>query len=91
VGFLQNFNASSFDALVQARSYYQFILLTLLATGTLAHKAARYGPAIGVSLLELALWIWIVRPQWVRIPAEAYADRLMEAVDLLDRQTTAAP
>jgi sec-independent protein translocase protein TatC len=33
VGFLQNFNASSFDALVQARSYYQFILLTLLATG----------------------------------------------------------
>jgi sec-independent protein translocase protein TatC len=33
VGFLQNFNASSFDALVQARSYYQFIFLTLLATG----------------------------------------------------------
>ena len=33
VAFLQNFNASSFDALVQARSYYQFILLTLLATG----------------------------------------------------------
>ncbi len=33
IGFLQNFNASSFDALVQARSYYQFILLTLLATG----------------------------------------------------------
>jgi sec-independent protein translocase protein TatC len=33
VGFLQNFNASSFDALVQARTYYQFILVTLLATG----------------------------------------------------------
>lgn len=33
VGFLQNFNASSFDALVQARAYYRFILLTLLATG----------------------------------------------------------
>jgi sec-independent protein translocase protein TatC len=33
VGFLQNFNASSFDALVQARTYYQFILFTLLATG----------------------------------------------------------
>ena len=33
VGFLQNFNASSFDALVQARTYYRFILLTLLATG----------------------------------------------------------
>jgi sec-independent protein translocase protein TatC len=35
VGFLQNFNASSFDALVQARSYYQFALFTLLATGAL--------------------------------------------------------
>jgi sec-independent protein translocase protein TatC len=33
VGFLQNYNASSFDTLVQARTYYQFILLTLLATG----------------------------------------------------------
>jgi sec-independent protein translocase protein TatC len=35
IGFLQNFNAGSFDALVQARSYYQFVLFTLLATGVL--------------------------------------------------------
>jgi sec-independent protein translocase protein TatC len=35
VGFLQNFNAGSFDALVQARSYYQFALFTMLATGVL--------------------------------------------------------
>jgi sec-independent protein translocase protein TatC len=35
VGFLQNFNASSFDALVQARSYYHFVLFTMLATGVL--------------------------------------------------------
>ena len=35
IGFLQNFNASSFDALVQARSYYQFVLFTMLATGVL--------------------------------------------------------
>jgi sec-independent protein translocase protein TatC len=35
VGFLQNFNASSFDALVQARSYYQFVLFTLLASAVL--------------------------------------------------------
>jgi sec-independent protein translocase protein TatC len=35
VRFLQNFNASSFDALVQARSYYQFVLFTLIATGVL--------------------------------------------------------
>ena len=31
--FLLHFNASSFDTLVQARNYYQFILFTLLATG----------------------------------------------------------
>jgi sec-independent protein translocase protein TatC len=33
VEFLVHFNASSFDTLVQARSYYQFILFTMLATG----------------------------------------------------------
>jgi sec-independent protein translocase protein TatC len=33
VTFLLHFNATSFDTLVQARSYYQFILFTLLATG----------------------------------------------------------
>ncbi len=33
VTFLLHFNAASFDTLVQARSYYQFILFTLLATG----------------------------------------------------------
>ncbi len=33
VSFLLHFNASSFDTLVQARSYYQFILFTMLATG----------------------------------------------------------
>jgi sec-independent protein translocase protein TatC len=35
VGFLQNFNASSFDALVQASSYYSFVSLTLLVSGML--------------------------------------------------------
>src|SRR3954454_2301803 len=35
IRFLQNFNASSFDALVQARSYYKFALFTMLATGVL--------------------------------------------------------
>ena len=33
VSFLLHFNAGSFDTLVQARSYYQFILFTMLATG----------------------------------------------------------
>jgi sec-independent protein translocase protein TatC len=34
VGFLQNFNASSFDALVQARTYYRFILAVIGLTRT---------------------------------------------------------
>ena len=35
VGFLQNFNASSFDALVQANSYYAFVSITLFVSGLL--------------------------------------------------------
>jgi sec-independent protein translocase protein TatC len=35
IGFLQNFNAGEFDVLVQARSYYQFALMSLLGVGLL--------------------------------------------------------
>ena len=35
VAFLQNFNSGSFDALVQAKNYYSFVLLTLIAMGIL--------------------------------------------------------
>lgn len=35
VRFLQNFNADEFNVLVQARDYYRFTALTLLATGIL--------------------------------------------------------
>jgi sec-independent protein translocase protein TatC len=33
IGFLQHFNAQSFDVLVQARDYYKFELLTIVAIG----------------------------------------------------------
>jgi sec-independent protein translocase protein TatC len=33
IRFLQNFNDQSFDVLIQAKGYYSFVLLTLLATG----------------------------------------------------------
>ena len=33
IRFLQNFNDTSFDVLIQAKGYYSFVLLTLLATG----------------------------------------------------------
>ncbi len=35
VGFLQNFNQGQFDALVQARPYYSFTIMTLAAMGLL--------------------------------------------------------
>jgi hypothetical protein len=58
-------------------------LLTAVAAGTLADRAARYAPAGVVSIAELILWFAVVTSDWVRIPAEAYADRLMESVDQL--------
>jgi sec-independent protein translocase protein TatC len=33
IRFLQNFNDQSFDVLIQAKGYYSFVLLTILATG----------------------------------------------------------
>jgi len=44
-----------------------------------------YAPAIAVALTELLFWVLIVSSDWVRVPAQAYADRLMEAVDVLAR------
>jgi sec-independent protein translocase protein TatC len=35
VGFLQNFNHGQFDALIQARPYYGFTIMTLAAMGLL--------------------------------------------------------
>ena len=58
----------------------------LTAARPLGHRAAHYGPAIAVALIELLGWLRIVSSDWVRAPAEAYADRLMEAVDVLKRE-----
>lgn len=35
IGFLQNFNADSFDVLIQAQPYYRFVLMLLVAMGLL--------------------------------------------------------
>jgi hypothetical protein len=62
------------------------LVLLLLTSGPLASRATRYGPALGIGILELALFGIVVRPDWVRVPAEAYADRLLESVDVLRAQ-----
>jgi hypothetical protein len=58
-------------------------LLVLLAGGNLEQRTGRYVPALGVAIVELAFWIAIVSPNWVRPTADAYADRLMESLELL--------
>ena len=44
--------------------------------------------ADAVALVFLVLWIFRFTPDWVRIPADAYAERLAEAVDGLPGKTT---
>jgi hypothetical protein len=64
----------------------------LLVTGeTFSHRAARFGPGVAVSLAALLFWLAIVTRSWVRVPAEAYADRLLEAVDLIEHDQRAQP
>ena len=56
-----------------------------LASGHFSQRAGRYAPGLGVALIELIFWIAVVSEDWVRIPADAYASRLMESVELLVR------
>jgi hypothetical protein len=62
-------------------------LLLGLAGGHLPQRAARYAPGLGVALIELLFWIAVVSRNWVRMPAEAYASRLMESIEVLLRET----
>ena len=36
---------------------------------------------IAILIVMCALWVWIIRTSWVRIPAVAYAERLLEVLD----------
>jgi hypothetical protein len=58
----------------------------LLAIGGVKHPAAHYAPTLAVALLAVVFWIFIVDRDWVRIPAEAYAERLVESVEILQQE-----
>jgi hypothetical protein len=68
-----------------------FAVLTILAGssllafahGTLGERATRFGPGIGAGLIAVVFWVAVVRPAWVRLTAEAYADQFVGAVDVL--------
>lgn len=57
--------------------------MTLAGSGRFTHRTAHDGPGLGVAMIELLFRALIVSRDWVRVPAEAYADRLIEAVDSL--------
>jgi hypothetical protein len=46
--------------------------------------------AFAVSLLFLWLWVFRFTADWVRVPADAYAERLVEALETFGPKTTAA-
>jgi hypothetical protein len=47
---------------------------------------------IAEACLQILLWIWIlkVKPNWVRLPANAYAERLLEAIENLKKEKSEA-
>lgn len=51
--------------------------------GDTAGRWARWGISGGISAALLVYWWGIVTPEWVRRPAELYADRLFEGVETL--------
>ena len=59
------------------------LALLLFAAGAVHQCAARYAPGLGVSVLAVFFWAAIVNPRGVTVPAEAYATRLAENVELL--------
>jgi hypothetical protein len=58
-------------------------LLMTLADGSLAERAARYGPGAAAGVLALLFWIAVVTPSWVKLTADAYADQFVGAIDIL--------
>jgi hypothetical protein len=42
------------------------------------------------SVLALLVWWRLIKPDWVRVPADAYAERLIGCAELLDHEVSAA-
>ena len=59
------------------------VALLLFASGPFSHRAARWSLPAVASLLLALFWWTAVTPAWVRIPADAYAERLLESIETL--------
>jgi hypothetical protein len=68
------------------------ILGALISTVMIAHKAVATGAApapeicvaTAVVWVLAAVWMFVVTPSWVRVPADAYGAQLLAACDALD-------
>lgn len=58
-------------------------LLLIVTKGTFDHRAAHWAVPAVVALVLALFWVFVVTPAWVRVPADAYAQRLFEAVETL--------
>jgi hypothetical protein len=58
-----------------------FLLLRSMTSGSDENLFA--AATITVSFALLVLWIIVIKPSWVRVPAEAYAERLIGSLDNL--------
>lgn len=61
------------------------IAFAVLGSGATTTRVDRWVPASVVSALCLGFWLLIVKPEWVYLAAENYADRLLEAADAVAR------
>ncbi len=61
------------------------VVFAVLGSGATTTRLDRWVPAAIVCALCLGFWLLIVSPDWVRRAAENYADRLLEAADLVAR------
>lgn len=64
--------------------------LLVFGDGNLASRFVRWGTTGGISLIMLGYWWRIVSEEWCKLSGELYADRLLEAVDLLPARVVPA-
>jgi hypothetical protein len=59
------------------------VALFVWGGGNATSRLIRWGISAGISAALFSYWWRIVTPDWVRLAAELYADRLIEAIDTL--------
>jgi hypothetical protein len=62
------------------------LVLVITVDGDLANRAKHFAPGGAAAVAAIVFWVFVVKPSWVRVTAEVYADRLLEVPDLLDRR-----